>query len=327
MVRFEDIRGNEAAVKHFQTALRTESISHAYLISGSEGSGKNMLADAFTAALLCEEGSTEACGHCKSCLQAASGNHPDIFRITHEKSIISVNEIREQLNANVAVKPYSSAYKVFIVDEAELMNEAAQNALLKTLEEPPEYVVIMLLSASEEALLSTIRSRCILLNTRPLTKSEVSSYLSRNYSMPDYQAEVAAAFSGGYLGKAIAFATDEEGEALRESLLSMLRSFDEMTLAELGQIVKLPAEKRDAALDLFLIWLRDVMLYKSTKSDKKLILKNESRTIARAAELRSYEALEQAVKALEETRSNLENNVNADLSMELLLMAMRDRQV
>jgi len=327
MVRFQDIRGNEAVIAHFQTALRTGSVSHAYLISGADGSGKNMLADAFSAALLCEEGGVEPCGHCKSCMQAASGNHPDIFRITHEKAGISVDDIRSRLNSNVAVKPYCSEYKIFIVDEAELMNEAAQNALLKTLEEPPEYVVIMLLAAAEEALLSTIRSRCILLNTRPLPNEVVSKYISKFYSLPDYQADVAAAFSGGYLGKAIEFASSTDSEEEREKLLSMLRNFDELTVAELSNIVKLPPERREAALDLFLFWLRDALFYKATKNDKRLILKTENRSIMRAAETHSFEALERAVMAVEETRNSLKSNVNPDLALELLVLAMRDKQI
>ena len=326
MVRFQDIYGNESVISHFQTALRTGNVSHAYLISGAEGSGKNMLANAFTAALLCKEGGVEPCGKCKSCIQAESGNHPDIIRVTHEKTIIGVDDIREQLNANVSIRPYSSEYKVFIVDEAELMNDAAQNALLKTLEEPPEYVVIILLSTSEEALLPTIRSRCILLNSRPLPKEAVSRYLSKNYSMPDYQADVAAAFSGGNLGRAIEYATSEEASEERTNILEMLRHIDELTLAELANAVKVPADRRNDVLDLLLIWIRDVMLCKASGNTKQLILKDESRSIAHVADTHSFEALERAAKAVEETRSRLNSNVSADLSMEMLLLAFSDKE-
>lgn len=303
MTRFQDIYGNEAVISHLQTALRTGNVSHAYLISGAEGSGKNMLANAFAAALLCSEGGTEPCGKCKSCIQAESGNHPDIFHITHEKTVISVNDIREQLNSNVGIRPYSSEYKVFIVDEAELMNDAAQNALLKTLEEPPEYVVIILLSTSEEALLPTIRSRCILLNSRPLPKETVSRFLSKKYSMPDYQADVAAAFSGGNLGRAIEYATSQEASEEREAVLEMLRRLDELTLVELSNAIKVPADRRDEVLDLLLIWIRDVMFYKASGNSKKLILRDESRSIARVADTHSFEALERAAEAVEETRN------------------------
>ncbi len=327
MIRFQDIYGNEAVISHFQTALRTGNVSHAYLISGAEGSGKNMLADAFTAALLCREGGIEPCGKCKSCLQAESGNHPDIFRVTHEKTVISVNDIREQINSNVGIRPYASEYKVFIVDEAELMNDAAQNALLKTLEEPPEYVVIILLATSEEALLPTIRSRCILLNSRPLPKETVSRFLQKKYTMPDYQADVAAAFSGGNLGRAIEYATSQEALEERETILELLRKLDELTIADLSAAIKVPADRRDGVLDIILIWIRDVMLYKASGNAKQIILKDESRAISRVAETHSFEALEQAAKAVEETRQKLNSNVSADLAMEFLLLALKDREI
>ena len=109
--------------------------------------------------LQCEEGGTEPCGHCDSCKRPLAKNHPDIIMITHEKpNVITIDEIREQLINDVAIKPYCSHYKIYIVADSELMNPQAQNALLKTIEEPPEYAVIMLLTSNIDALLPTIRS-------------------------------------------------------------------------------------------------------------------------------------------------------------------------
>ena len=112
---FRDILGNESVVRHFQTALKQRSISHAYLLNGEDGSGKMMLATAFARALQCEEGGIEPCGHCQSCKQAVSGNHPDIRHVTHEKATIGVDDIRLQLNNDILVKPYSRPYKVYII--------------------------------------------------------------------------------------------------------------------------------------------------------------------------------------------------------------------
>ncbi len=325
MVHFKDICGNKELKRHFSTALRTGNISHAYLLSGEQGSGKNMFADAFSAALLCEENGEEPCGRCKSCMQASSGNHPDILRVTHEKSVITVDDIREQLNSNVAVKPYASEYKVFIVDEAELMNEAAQNALLKTLEEPPEYVVILLLTESEDVLLPTIRSRCVRLNTRPLPASEVVEYLTQNYSVPDYRAATAAAFSGGNLGTAIAYITSEDSSEERTKVWNFLRNIDDLSIPEIAQAMQVEQSEREEVLDLFSLWLRDVLVFKSTGKAKKLILQNELHTIERAAKVRSFEALESAVLAIDEARRRLKSNVNADISLEMLALKLRDR--
>lgn len=176
MIRFNDIIGQEPIKKHLQTALAQNNVSHAYLFCGDSGSGRHTLAKAFARALLCEQPTPDhdACGHCKSCLQAASANHPDIRVITHEKFNIRVDEIREQLNNDIQIKPYSSKYKVYIIPDAHRMNEQAQNALLKTLEEPPAYAVIILLSDNESALLPTIVSRCITLQMKPVSEKDIA---------------------------------------------------------------------------------------------------------------------------------------------------------
>ena len=131
-----------------------------------------------------------ACGKCQSCRQALSGNQPDIIRVTHEKpNTISVDDIREQVNNDIVIKPYSSKYKVYIIDEAEKMTVQAQNALLKTIEEPPEYAVILFLTNTLDVLLQTVRSRCIIMNLRSVDTKLIQQYLMQKYQLPDYQPE------------------------------------------------------------------------------------------------------------------------------------------
>ena len=128
-----------------------------------------MLANLFSMSLKCQnrEENGDACGKCQSCRQAVSGNQPDIIRVTHEKpNTISVDDIREQVNNDIVIKPYSSKYKIYIIPDADMMSVQAQNALLKTIEEPPEYAVIMLLTENAEILLPTIRSRCVMIKLR-----------------------------------------------------------------------------------------------------------------------------------------------------------------
>jgi DNA polymerase-3 subunit delta' len=126
-----------------------------------------MLAESFAMALQCETGKAEACMQCRSCHQAMEHNQPDIIYVTHEKpNIISVDDIRHQLNNDIVIKPYSSKFKIYIIDEAEKMNIQAQNALLKTIEEPPAYAVILLLTTNADGFLPTILSRCITLSLK-----------------------------------------------------------------------------------------------------------------------------------------------------------------
>ena len=118
---------------------------------------------------------------CHSCKQALSGNHPDLIYVTHEKpASIGVDDIREQINDTIQIRPYSSYYKIYIVDEAEKMTVQAQNALLKTIEEPPSYAVIILITTNQEAFLPTILSRCVQLKLKPLKDFTVKSYLTEH---------------------------------------------------------------------------------------------------------------------------------------------------
>lgn len=178
MAGFKDIVGNEQIIEHLQNAISMGKVSHAYIINGPQLSGKMMIAEAFARALQCEKEGTDGCGECKSCHQADDHNHPDIIYVSHEKpNNISVDDIRTQLNNDIVIKPYSSKYKIYIVDEAEKMNQQAQNALLKTIEEPPAYAVIMLLTTNADSFLQTIRSRCITLNMKSVKDEVIKAYL------------------------------------------------------------------------------------------------------------------------------------------------------
>ena len=161
MSDFSDIIGQEQMKEHMQHALETGKISHAYIISGESGSGKEMVAKCFAKALQCSNrqernGFIEACNECASCRKASTDNHPDIITITHEKpTSIGVDDIRLKLRDDVIIKPYESSHKIYIIPEGEKMTAAAQNALLKTLEEPPEYIVIIILTSNINQFLPT----------------------------------------------------------------------------------------------------------------------------------------------------------------------------
>ena len=168
MAEFRDIIGQEQLKEHLQGAIERNKVSHAYIINGERNSGKEFIAKVFAMALECTDRKDgEPCQVCHSCKQALSGNHPDIIFVSHEKpNVIGVDDIRTQINGDVAIKPYSSPKKIYIMNEGEKMTVQAQNALLKTIEEPPKYVVILLLTENAELLLPTINSRCVMLKLR-----------------------------------------------------------------------------------------------------------------------------------------------------------------
>ena len=328
MAGFRDIVGQEQIKEHLQNALESGKISHAYIINGEKSSGKEFIAKVFAMALQCETGGTEPCQECHSCKQALTANQPDIIRVIHEKpNTISVDDIRVQINNDVAIKPYSSHYKVYILNEAEKMTPQAQNALLKTLEEPPEYAVILLLTANVNSLLPTILSRCVVLNMKPVSDTQVKKYLMEQLHIPDYKAEVCVAFARGNVGKAKSLATSEDFENVKNEALSLLKYIKDMELHEIIAAIKKITEYKleiNDYLDIMAIWYRDILLFKATKDANHLVFREELTALRQAASRSSYEGIENIIKALDKAKARLNANVNFDLTMELLLLEIKE---
>ncbi|MCI7242631.1 MAG: DNA polymerase III subunit delta' [Lachnobacterium sp.] len=328
MAGFHDILGHEQIIAHLQNAIEEDKVSHAYIFNGPEASGKMMLAEAFAMALQCEGEGKRPCLECRSCRQAADHNQPDIIYVSHEKpNTIGVDDIRTQINNDIDIKPYSSHYKVYIVDEAQKMNQQAQNALLKTIEEPPAYAIILLLTTNADSFLQTILSRCITLNLKAVKEDKIKEYLMKHYQIPDYQADICAAFSQGNVGKAIQLASSEEFGELKASVLQLMKRLEDIDLYEMTGAVKQIAEYKLSVndyFDLMMIWFRDVLYLKATNDVDGLIFKDEVYDIKKQAAKRSYQGIETILEALEKAKIRLNANVNFDLVIELLLLTIKE---
>lgn len=328
MAEFKDIVGQEQIKEHLQGALSSGKISHAYIINGEKSSGKEFIAKVFAMALQCENNKENPCQECHSCKQALSDNQPDIIKVMHEKpNTISVDDIRAQINNDVAIKPYSSPYKVYIINEAEKMTVQAQNAILKTLEEPPEYAVILLLTSNVNSLLPTILSRCVVLNMKPVADELVRKYLMEQMQIPDYKAEVCVAFARGNIGKARSLASSEDFENVKNEALSLLKYIQDMELHEIVAAIKKIGDYKleiNDYLDIMAIWYRDVLLFKATRDVNHLVFREEIQALRRVAQRSSYEGIEEIIEALEKAKNRLNANVNFDLTMELLLLSIKE---
>lgn len=325
---FKDVVGHKDIIQYIKNAVEQKKLSHAYILNGQRGSGKKLLARLFAMTLQCESGQSDPCGECRSCMQTKSGNQPDIITLVHEKPIsISVDEIREQLNGDILIKPYSSPYKIYIVPEADLMTVQAQNALLKTLEEPPEYAVIFLLTENADSLLPTIRSRCVMLKLRNIKDQLVKKYLMEQMQVPDYQAELCAAFAQGNIGRAIMLAKSEHFNEIKDEAVQLLKYIDQMELHEIvsaiKQINKYKLEVTDY-LDIMTIWYRDVLIYKATADVEKLVFGDQIKFIKEKAKKSSYEGIETILVSIEKAKTRIKANVNFDLLMELLLLTIKE---
>ncbi|MCR5001141.1 MAG: DNA polymerase III subunit delta' [Lachnospiraceae bacterium] len=329
MAKFSDIIGQDHIKEHLKSAIESKKVSHAYIIHGEKNAGKEFIAETFAMALECEdESSTEPCMECHSCKQAITRNHPDIITLIHEKpGTIGVEDIRKSIVSDVSVRPYNGKWKIYLINDAEKMSVQAQNALLKTLEEPPDYVVIMLLTSNISALLPTIISRSTVLNMRPVDDKTVRKYLMERIHVPDYQADICVAFARGNIGKAKHLATSEDFDNIKNDAVRVLKYAHEMEMSEfvsaLNQISAYKINIEDY-LDILLIWYRDVLMFKATGDLDSLVFKEEIRSIRERAGRSSYEAVERIIEAIEKTKVRLKANVNFELAMELLLLAIKE---
>lgn len=328
MYSFKDIIGQEQIKEHLQNAILKKRISHAYIIQGEQFSGKEFIAKTFAAALQCEKQGLEPCGECRSCKQFLTGNQPDIIFVGHEKpNTIGVEDVRNQINSDIAVKPYSSPYKIYIINEGEKMTPQAQNALLKTLEEPPAYAVLLILTTNAEELLPTILSRCVLLSMKPVPDGQVREYLKKELMIPDYKADICVAFARGNIGRAKQLATSEEFENIRNEALSLVKNICGMELHEMMAAIRKIRDYHidvNEYLDVLSIWYRDVLLFKATNDTNHLIFREEIPYIRKAADKSAYEGIENILKALDNAKSRLRANVNFELVMELLFITIQE---
>ena len=326
MFAFSEIVGHEQIKDHLQLVIRDDKPFHAYIFQGDVGVGKETVARTFAAALQCQGEGEKPCKVCPSCHQMESGNQPDVIWVTRERSSLGVDEIREQLCNTMDIKPFSSPYKVYIVSEAEKMTEAAQNALLKTIEEPPEYGVVILLTSNISALLPTIQSRCLTLEIRPLSTATVEKFLTSQCEVPDYLAKSSAAFAQGNLGKAMRYAKSDDFIESKDMILSLLRRVREMPVTDMLEVIQdLGTRKEEIRdyIDLMELWYRDVLLFKATKNVNSLFFQDEVSHISKEASNRSYEKIEEILQGFDKAKIRLKANVSFEVTMELMLLTLK----
>ncbi len=254
-MEFAQLLGNEA----LKARLSQTKLFPAYIISGPEGSGRYTLAQELACAMVCS-GDKPPCGNCIHCRKARRGIHPDIITIDRlpDKREITVEQIRT-MRQDAFVLPNEAAAKVYILRHAGTMGPAAQNALLKLIEEPPPYGAFLLLTESPGDLLPTIRSRCVELAMTPLETEEVLQWLAQHYGRPaDPEVQAAAAYAQGIIGQALAYMEGRaENQALAERYVALLEQGDQLGLLELA----IGLEKTDRqTMGIFLYETKNLLL-------------------------------------------------------------------
>ncbi len=345
IVEQQDIRD------HLQTALRLGRLNHAYLITGEAGMGRKLVARTFAQAALCTdlqitETGAEPCGKCRSCIMMEAGTHPEYRELTHEKKAYGIDEIRTQLVEDIALRPMVGERRVYFIAEGDLLSTACQNAVLKTLEEPPEYVLILIACESPEALLETIRSRMVQLPLKPVSDAGVKQYLMRQERIPDYLAAECAAMAFGNIGKAVRYAADDSFRNMVDrttALLLDLKHLDTHAAMERVYGIFFPPEPgeegakkkkkqkklKDAGaaelmrfLDLLMLLNRDAMVCKALGSPEKLVFAGQE-AYDREAAGQEWSVLQGNLNRIGRARQRLSASLSADLVLELLLLGMK----
>lgn len=315
--------GHEWALNLLLSGLAVGRVSHATLIVGPPNIGKTTIARVFAQALNCMDGQSVPCGGCLSCRKITSGNHPDVRLLDVPDQTLKINEVRD-LQRELALSPHEGRYRVAVLSDFERATVEAANALLKTLEEPPAQVVLILTATEADVLLPTIVSRCQVLSLRPLPKSQVQEALISQWAADPAQAGLLASLSGGRLGWAVRALEDESLLTRRSELLDNLDSLISKgrveRLAYAADLSRDPALVREV-LPLWLGWWRDVLLLASgsevavTNIDRVAMLREQVKRVT----LRQAQRM---VAQLRNTIKNLDQNVNLRLALEVLVLSL-----
>lgn len=311
---FEDIIGHENIKKHIQSSLAAEKFSHAYIFSGEDGIGKSIVAKVAARKILHREKDKQ---------------YADIieFRTLKNKKSIGVNDIRELIE-EINKKPVEGNRKVIIIYDAQNMTQEAQNAFLKTIEEPPGGIYIILLSESMEALLDTVKSRCQIYRFQRLSEDEMVSFIKKQFpDIPRSELKPLMAFSDGIPGRAERFIDDESLKEIRniteEILINMDRKSKEQILKYEDFFVKYKFEWQEV-LTWFLSYIRDVFVYKETGNDELLINIDKIDGIKAISQAFSFSRLNSIIDIIRATRQKLDRNVNPGLVFDFMLLKMQE---
>ncbi|HHT97510.1 MAG TPA: DNA polymerase III subunit delta [Clostridiales bacterium] len=328
MIDLEELSIKDETLKYINESVKSGRLFHSYIIVGEEGMAKNEFARYFAKTLQCHDKNRKRCNECISCRQFESNNNPDIIRIKSKSKSIPVEDIRTQLNNDIQIKPYSNKYKIYIIDKADSMLESAQNALLKTIEEPPPYAIIILLVENMSNLLPTIISRSLILNLKSIDENKIKKYLIKNYQIPDYLAELASKFSGGNIGKAIKFATTDYFIKIKDETINFLKNINKIQLNQIIEFLNIISKDKDRIddyLDIIILWYRDILIYKATENIDRIMFKDETQEIINCSELKSYISIDNIINSIETTKQRLKYNVNFDITLELMLLNLKEK--
>lgn len=318
---FSEIIGHQKPLETLRAALAHGRLHHAYLFLGPEGVGKRTIGLALAQAIHCGERDNDACGQCVNCLRIQSGNHPDVRVIgplagKKEISIQQIRTIEKELNFRAFC-----GKKIALIDPATLMNLPAQNALLKTLEEPPPESLLILVASNTGGLLPTLRSRCLRISFGPLPRDLIAGYLTSKQKMTRDDAQLVAAMSRGSLGAALELDREELVEQRRNWIQTMcfLTPGNYRSAMDAAEALSGSREESLRFLAWLETWYRDLLIYHVTQDAGELVNLDVAAKIKQQSEAGKAESILAALSQAAGAAARIQRNLNRRMVLEELL--------
>lgn len=287
---FENLIGNQPIKERLQKVIQSGKVTHSYLFTGPSGIGKTEFAKEFAEMMLCQ-GETKPCQICKSCIEFNSQNHPDFILISPTENTLKIEQIR-QMQEKIVEKPIISNKKVYVIKDADTMTKEAQNCLLKTLEEPPSYITMILVGANESMFLTTIKSRCTKIPFEPIPQEDLAKYLQQKQNFDTITPSMLKAF-GGSIEKALAI---QEKKEIYEEIEKIFSNIEKVTLLDVLNKVEALYNHKEEIYEI-LDYINVLLIQKSIQ----------------------YPHYVRYIEAVEQTKKNLKANSNYDMSIDQLL--------
>jgi len=292
-LNFEEIVGNNEVKEYLTNCLAEGNLAQTYLFVGTEGIGKSLIAKTFAKKILCLQEKQESDCHCKSCQCFEGGNHPDYYFINEKGETIKIEQIRE-ITSKVIEQPIQSHKKVYIINDADKMTIEAQNCFLKTLEEPPEFAVIVLITANENAILNTIKSRCMTIKFEPIPKEELKKYATDKLGITQMTENLLKSFNGS-IGKAIVQKEEQEKFLKIENIINNMEKQDIITFLNDAKVIY-DKENINRILEYMMIGI-----YEKSLEDKRYMI---------------------CIEKINHGMQHLKRNCNFDMTIDTMLLEM-----
>ncbi len=325
-MQFDSIVGQDRVKDYLTNSVKKDNLTHGYIFEGPKNIGKLEMAKIFAQLILCKNSKEKPCEKCSSCIKTNANSHPDIHILKLDENSIKRKDI-DELQNSIYIKPYESKKKIYIIDDSHKMTVQAANTFLKTLEEPPEDTIIIMITINKDLLLDTIVSRCQIINFEMLGHKEVEKILVQEYNIDSEKSKLLAGYSKGNVYKALKI-LDGEDKTLeyRDEIVNIVDKIFEdgkRAVFDYEKYFNSGKDNIDEILDILLIWFRDILFVKENISDM-IINKDKLEVLEKQSKGKNSIRLAEIYDIIQKTYDDFNKNVNYNLIIDNMLLKIQE---